>query len=38
MRIWLIGANKNGTEALRQLQKNPALQVIVSDTIAQPRP
>ena len=37
MRVWLIGADKNGTEALRQLQKNPALQVIVSDTIAQPR-
>ena len=37
MRIWLIGADTRGTAALRQLQKNPGLQVIVSDTIAQPR-
>ncbi len=37
MRIWLIGADASGTAALRQLQKNPTLQVIVSDTIARPR-
>ena len=28
---------RSGTAALRQLQKNPTLQVIVSDTIARPR-
>ena len=28
MRIWLIGADKIGSEALQQLQKNPAITVI----------
>jgi hypothetical protein len=37
MRIWLIGAEQSGTEALRQLKKNPAIEVVVSDTIARPK-
>jgi hypothetical protein len=31
MRIWLIGADQAGSEALQQFQKNPAITVIVSD-------
>lgn len=37
MRIWLIGADKQGTEVLRQLKKNPAVEVTVTDAIARPR-
>jgi hypothetical protein len=37
MRIWLIGADKIGSEALRQLQKNPAITVIVSDASDRPK-
>ncbi len=37
MRIWLIGADQRGTEALRQLQKNANFEVIVSDSIEQPK-
>lgn len=36
MRIWLIGVAQKGTDALRQLQKNPAIEVVVSD--ASPNP
>lgn len=36
MRIWLIGAGRMGAAALRQLSKNPNLEIVVSDT--QPRP
>jgi FlaA1/EpsC-like NDP-sugar epimerase len=37
MRIWLIGADQAGSEALRQLQKNPAITVIVSDASDRPK-
>ena len=37
MRIWLIGADQAGSEVLRQLKKNPAITVIVSDAAARPR-
>jgi hypothetical protein len=37
MRIWLIGADQAGTEALRQLKKNPTIDVVVSDTIERPK-
>ncbi len=37
MRIWLIGADQAGCEALRQLKKNPAITVIVSDALERPR-
>ena len=37
MRIWLIGADQAGSEALRQLKKNPAIIVIVSDAGERPR-
>lgn len=37
MRIWLIGADQKGTEALRQLKKNPNIEIIVSDAMAQPK-
>jgi hypothetical protein len=36
MRIWLIGAGQRGTEALRQLMKNPNLEIIVSDPTERP--
>jgi len=36
MRVWLIGADERGTEALIQLQKNKQVEIIVSD--AQERP
>jgi hypothetical protein len=37
MRIWLIGADTAGTNALRQLRKNPAIEVVVSDAIERPK-
>jgi hypothetical protein len=37
MRIWLIGADQAGTAALRQLRKNPAVEVVVSDSTERPR-
>ncbi|GIK74924.1 MAG: hypothetical protein BroJett021_39120 [Chloroflexota bacterium] len=37
MRIWLIGADDAGSEALRQLQKNPTIEVVVTDMIEQPK-
>ncbi len=36
MRIWLIGAGTIGAATLRQLQKNPDIDVVVSDP--SPRP
>jgi hypothetical protein len=36
MRIWLIGAGRAGTEALRQLGKNEEIAVVVSAQIADP--
>lgn len=36
MRVWLIGAGSIGTSALRQLRKNPDIEVVVSDP--SPRP
>jgi hypothetical protein len=36
MRIWLIGAGQRGTEALRQLIKNPNLEIVVSDPTERP--
>jgi hypothetical protein len=32
MGVWLIGAGRIGTFALRQLMKNPEIEIIVSDT------
>ncbi|MBE2238934.1 MAG: hypothetical protein IAE81_14175 [Caldilineaceae bacterium] len=37
MRIWLIGADQAGTSALKQLRKNPEIQVVVSDAIPRPK-
>ena len=37
MRIWLIGADQAGIIALQQLQKNPNITVIISDSNEQPR-
>ncbi len=31
MRIWLIGAGRAGTAAIRQFQKNPNIEIVVSD-------
>lgn len=36
MRIWLIGAGRAGSGVLRQLWKNPGIEVIVSDPHAEP--
>ena len=36
MRVWLIGAGNIGSVALRQLQKNPAVEIFVSDPSDQP--
>ena len=37
MRIWLIGADQTGAEALRQFKKNASIDVVVSDTIDRPK-
>lgn len=37
MRIWLVGADQAGTAVLRQLRKNPAIEVVVSDSTERPR-
>jgi hypothetical protein len=37
MRIWLIGADGAACEVLRQIQKNPAITVYVSDPNPRPR-
>jgi hypothetical protein len=37
MRIWLIGADQIGTDALRQLRKNANIEVVVSDPTEQPK-
>jgi hypothetical protein len=37
MRIWLIGAEQAGVEALRQLRKNPAVDIVVTDSIERPK-
>lgn len=37
MRIWLIGADQAGSEALRQCQKNQAIEMFVTDMIERPR-
>ena len=36
MRVWLIGAGNIGTVALRQLLKNPAVELFVSDPSEEP--
>lgn len=36
MRVWLIGAGRAGSGALKQLWKNPDIEVIVSDPHANP--
>ena len=36
MRVWLIGAGHIGSVALRQLQKNPAVEIFVSDPSVEP--
>ena len=37
MRIWLIGADQEGSNVLRQLRKNATAEVIVSDIQERPR-
>ena len=37
MRIWLIGAGRAGTAAIRQLQKNPDVELVISDPLERPR-
>lgn len=37
MRIWLVGTGQAGTEVLRQLRKNEALEVVVSNAGARSR-
>ena len=37
MRIWLIGASRSGTEAIRQLRKNAQIELIVSAPSPDPR-
>jgi hypothetical protein len=37
MRIWLIGADQAGSEALRQFQKNPGIEIFVTDMIDRPK-
>ena len=37
MRIWLIGADTGGSNAIRQARKNPALELYVSDSTERPR-
>ena len=37
MRIWLIGADDRGSEALLQLQKNKQIEIIVSDPQERPK-
>lgn len=37
MRIWLIGADQIGSNALRQFHKNDSVEVIVSDSIERPK-
>lgn len=37
MRIWLIGADQDGTTVLRQMMKNPTAEVIVTDVQERPR-
>ncbi|HMN29626.1 MAG TPA: hypothetical protein PKE45_15865 [Caldilineaceae bacterium] len=36
MRVWLIGADQRGAEALRQLQKNRNIELYVSDSSERP--
>ncbi len=37
MRIWLIGAANKGVVILTQLQKNPEIDIIISDSSPRPR-
>jgi hypothetical protein len=37
MRIWLIGADVAGSNALRQLRKNPSIEITVSDSTERPK-
>ena len=37
MRIWLIGADERGTQAIRQLEKNQQIDLIVSDPSDRPK-
>ncbi|MBV7328767.1 hypothetical protein KFU94_11000 [Chloroflexi bacterium TSY] len=37
MRIWLIGAGRAGSAAIRQLQKNDRIEIVVSDPLARPK-
>jgi nucleoside-diphosphate-sugar epimerase len=36
MRVWLIGAGKIGSATVRQLQKNPDIEIVVSDPSPKP--
>lgn len=37
MRVWVIGAARAGTEAIRQLQKDTEIQIIVSAAVSDPQ-
>lgn len=37
MRVWLIGADVAGSSALRQLRKNPEIEIVVSDSTDRPK-
>ena len=37
MRIWLIGADQAGSNALRQLRKSPSVEIYVTDSSDRPR-
>lgn len=37
MRVWLIGADVAGSNALRQLRKNPEIEIVVSDSTDRPK-
>lgn len=37
MRIWIVGADERGTQAIRQLKKSPQIDLIVSDPDERPK-
>lgn len=37
MRIWLIGADQAGSNAIRQLRKNQSVEIYVTDSTERPR-
>lgn len=37
MRVWIVGAGQAGTQAIRQLQKNEDITIVVSDASTAPK-